>query len=288
MNEQQDSDWETFLADGIKLHSVVWDVVGNDLPEDLGRRLMAELARLGDPAERTEETADRVERLLHVRDGLLAAHHHRDRIEVIEREIVRALRDAYPSGREPGGTASVRMPVVAHEYIAYLFAARRTLDYLALGVSACFGRKVYSIKDLAKGIADATPRKIANQVAAECDGLPERFVDLLTEDKGRLSERDTAAHYAPIEPAYLLVVFFPDGRVGIELQDGGRGHLPGMDTLDPVRMTTDEPRLTASIDRRLDDLAEFCVRLVGLGVDAELGRLAAIAERDEVSKRDES
>lgn len=165
------------------------------------------------------------------------------------------------------------MPVVAHEYIAYLFAARRTLDYLALGVSGCLGRNVYSVKRLALGVADAKPRKIAEQVAAECDRLHERFADLLTEDKGRLSERDTAAHYAPIEPAYVLIVFFPDGRVGIELRDGGRGHLPGMDTLDPVRMTTDELRLTASIDRRLSDLADFCVRLVSLGVDAELARL---------------
>lgn len=74
MNDQQD-DWDTLLANGLQLHSLVWGIVGNDLPEDLGRCLMTEVNRLGDVSERTDESASRIERLLHIRDGLLAAYY---------------------------------------------------------------------------------------------------------------------------------------------------------------------------------------------------------------------
>ena len=269
--EDRDDD-ESLVADIETFLGATQGVVDNALPDDVEASISRTFDRLDSPIFWSEARAWRMAQLTHVQDGLLAAYYHRDRIETVERQIIQSLRDAYPKAPKRGGTASTRMPVISHEYIAYLLAARRTLDYLARGVSACFGRDVRRIKRLGTGLGDAKPVDVAARVRAECDAVASRFPDLLTNDKGRESERDTAAHTAPVEPASVRVVFFSDGRVGIEFQDGGRGHLPPLKTLDPERMATDELHLTASVDGRLKDVTAFCIDLMHLAVEAELSR----------------
>lgn len=263
------------LLHGLTLHDLLRTLVRNDLLQSTDRRFFAVLDRLGDPRQRSDQTNRRVERLLHIRDGLLAAQYHRDRIESIEREIVKRVREAAPAPWRPGSSASIRMPIVSHEYVAFLLACRRTLDYLARAVATCFARDTYRIKRLAPALADAGPPDLAAQAIRRCADLQSDFPDLLTQP-GNLSERDRAAHHWPVEPAYLLIVFFEDGRTGIELRDGGGGHLPTANTLDPDRMTRDEPLLTASLDARLDRLTSFCVDLTETAVEAELRRIAAV------------
>lgn len=133
---------------------------------------------------------------------------------------------------------------------------------------------MFSIKDLANDVAHGTPKDLAAEAAAISEGAVERFPELLTAP-GSLerSERDQAAHYRPIEPASVWVVFFHGGPVGIELQDAGHGTLPPIDTLDPKRMRRDEPLLTQAIDARLAELHEFCGELIDLAVRAEEHRL---------------
>jgi hypothetical protein len=263
------------LEHGLKLHALLWPLVGNDLPETTDRRFFGLLDGLGDPRERSTDTNRKVERLLHVRDGLLAAHYHRDGIERIEREIITRIRQSGPSLVRPGSTASLRMPIVGHEYVAFLLACRRTLDYLALGVATCFDGDTYRIKKLAAALGDARPTDLAMRVIDICGHVEANFPDLLS-GSGGLSERDRAAHYRPIEPAYLLIVFFRDGRIGIELQDGGAGHMPTASSLDPDRMTRDEPLLSASLDRRLERVTSFCLELIAVAVEAEQRRLDSL------------
>lgn len=159
----------------LKFFDIVWSVVGNELPGEVHDRVLGPLDRLGNPREQQEETIRRVQRTMDVYEGLLAAQYHRDNIKRIEVELVRTLREEYPEGSVlEGGGASARMPVVAHEYVAYLFAARRTLDYLAQAVSAFFGRRVFSIKDLAGDLVHGKPKNLAAEAAAISDDVVAR------------------------------------------------------------------------------------------------------------------
>jgi hypothetical protein len=144
---------------------LLWPVIGNSLPTDVSNALWRELDRLGTgvrvvgrdeiPSEATRKHSARLQ-LTH--QGLLAAYYHRDRIESIETEVIRRIRAAPPEILGPGATASGRMPVVGHEFVAYLLAARRTLDYLARGVGSCFNESsVYKITSLAPAVANLPP-----------------------------------------------------------------------------------------------------------------------------------
>lgn len=170
------------------------------------------------------------------------------------------------------------MPVVGHEYVAFLLAARRTLEYLARAVSSCFERDVYNIKKLGNALKDAKPHNLAAQVTHLCADVHDRFPYLLGDRAGRMSDRDRAAHYWPVEPASLLIVFFHDGRVGIELQDGGSGLLPNHGTLDPDRMTRDEPLLALALHAAGSALHTFAEGLLRVAVDAALWEPAPARE----------
>ena len=127
------------FAELTRLHDLIWPIIGHDLPEHVFRRLDATFDVLGPPETWTAETERRAGFLIHVFDGMDAAYYHRDRIESIEREIVATLRANYSAGTH-GQSASTRTPVISHEWIAYLNASRRTLDYAARAVSVCFRR----------------------------------------------------------------------------------------------------------------------------------------------------
>jgi hypothetical protein len=80
------------------------------------KRILGPIDRLSDPWDRSEESIRRTQRIINVHHGLLAAQYHGDNIEGIEDELVRRLREAYPEGSRPGGgSASLSMPVVAHQ-----------------------------------------------------------------------------------------------------------------------------------------------------------------------------
>lgn len=101
---------------------------------------------MGDPTAWPASTQKHSERLLLAYQDLLAAYYHRDHIERIASKILRAIRDASPAGLAADATSSMRMPIVGHEFVAYLLAARRTLDYLARSVASVFERPgVYKI-----------------------------------------------------------------------------------------------------------------------------------------------
>jgi hypothetical protein len=278
MPERDESDGaDQIIGRGLKFADQIWPLIGNDLPRDVDERIMNASDRLGSPEEWADETARRVGFVNYVYDGLLAAQYHRDNIERIERELVRRLREVYPEGSEPeGGSIAAVLPVVAHEYTAYVMAARRTLEYLAQALGEMFGvRRVFRIKHLGRRLVDdGEPKDLAAKAAALSETFRKRFPELVGPDGGGPpSDRDQAAHYSPIAPAHLSVVFFRGGQVGIELRDAGRRTLPPTETLDPERMSRDEPILKQAIDARLADLHEFCGDLIDLAIEAEEWRL---------------
>jgi hypothetical protein len=259
------------LADSRRILEVLWSVVGCEVPADVQQRLTGVLDLAGEPDTWAEETVRRMSFAIHVLDGIEAAYYHRDRIEEIERGIVRELRAASSGEGMEIRSFTARLPRIDHEWIAYLNAARRTLEFLARAVAECFGRNTDRIKKLAGALTDAEPLDLAREARALCEDLPARFPHLLAEGKGQ-SLRDRAAHKRPPSPAQLIVFFF-GGTVGIELQDIDAGQLERFDTLDLERMTRDEPRLTKVLDAQLDDLVTFCADLLTLAVRAELVRL---------------
>ena len=251
---------------------MLWPIIGTDLPTDVFRRVHATYDVLCEPEDQSEETQRRVGFLLHVADGLEATYYHRDRIEAIERDIVATIRGSFSQGPH-GQTSSTRTPKIGHEWIAYLNASRRTLEYLARAVAECFARNTSKIKSLAKTVAGATPTDLSAEVVSACANVERRFPHLLSETRGT-SLRDRTAHHAPLEPAWLLLVSLGD-KIGIELQDGGHGQLDDLKTLDMERMTRDEPRLAQALDAELAELTDFCVTLMSLATQAEAHRIAA-------------
>lgn len=263
---------EDDLQKATGMFELLWPAVGNFLPVDISKAFMREVGRLDGPAVQSEQTQKRRDRLMLTYQGLLAAYYHGDRIASIETDVIQRVRAAPVKEMLPrGGTASTRMPVLGHEFVAYLLAARRTLDYLARGVGSCFNQSsVYKITKLGSAVAHMPPRDLGARVAKETEDVIARFPHLLSEADGRLSDRDRVAHYWPIEPAYLLIVHFPDGGIGLELQDGGHNYLPTYQDLDLERMSHDEHPLTAAVESQLDQLTAFCIRLIAIAVDAAL------------------
>jgi hypothetical protein len=259
-----------FVMGGFQLFSAVWPIIGNEPPPDVHGAFRAELDRLGEPSSWSERTAERNERLLLSSEGLLAAYYHRDRVAGVERQVIEAIRALPPESLPPaGGSTTMRMPVLAHEFVAYLLAARRTLEYLARGVGACFDRpSVYKITKLASALGDAAPAELAAKAVTELDGISGRFPHLLGHE-GELSHRDRVAHYWPIEPAQLMVIHGHDGRIGIDLVDAGPKLLPEFD-FDWERMARDKCPLTEVLDLQLVELSSLCTRLLAIAVDAEI------------------
>ena len=258
-------------ADALRRHDLLWPIIGTDLPTEVFRRVDATYDVLGQPEGWSEETQRRVGFLLHVSDGLEAAHYHRDRIEAIERDIVATIRANFSEGPD-GQTSSSRTPKISHEWIAYLNASRRTLEYLARAVAECFARNTSKIKKLASTVDGAKPTDLSAEVVRECESVERRFPHLLSETQGT-SHRDRTAHHRPLEPAYLFVMFY-GGKIGIELQRAETEHLEELKTLDMERMTRDEPRLAQALDVELGELVEFCVTLMSLATPAEARRVA--------------
>ena len=219
-------------SDDPRPFELLWPLVGNDLPRHIDTTFFAHLDRLDAPSTRSEVIHVHAERLLLTYRGLLAVYYHRDRIESLETAVVQRVR-ASPDLLATGQTSSMRMPVLGHEFVAYLLAARRTLDYVARGVAACFNQyTVYKIKNLASALRGLPPADLNEKAVAQCVDVVDRFPHLLSEE-GRHSDRDVAAHYWPIEPASLLIVNFTDGSIGLEFVDGAVTTCPPTTTWTP-------------------------------------------------------
>jgi hypothetical protein len=257
------------FAEMARLQKLLWPIIGHELPREVFQRLDAPWDLVGPPETWSPERERRMGFATHVFDGLEAAFYHRDRIESIERALVKTLRAEY-SGGPNGQSASARTPTISHEWVAYLNASRRTLEYLARAVAECFARNTDKIKRLASTVSGAEPQDLSTSVAAACGDVIDRFSHLVGSTKGE-SVRDQAAHRRPMEPAFLFVLFY-DGQVGIELHDGNAGQLEPFHTLDMARLTLDHPRLTQVLDAQLDDLVAFCVELLTLAIQAESRR----------------
>lgn len=142
--------------------------------------------------------------LTNIPDGLGASYYHLSNIEAIERGVT-ALAVTHRHLWQPGqGVAGGNTARLDYEYQAFLFALRRTLEYLAKSVCAFFKQRHKSIKKVADTIKTAEPSDIRERVLATLkaglDGLP----SVLSLGPKR-SPRDRLAHWETFDAGVLNI-----------------------------------------------------------------------------------
>ncbi|HEX4033582.1 MAG TPA: hypothetical protein VHX66_03980 [Solirubrobacteraceae bacterium] len=244
-----------------RLRAMLGPLIGVEHPQSFENCFLAMLAPFQDASRACDEGRRRNDLVVNVWEGMLAVRYHRNAVERIELETIRRVLDEFtPPWEGPETSISIKMSTLGFEYVAYLNAARRTLDYLARGVAACFSRQGGSIKALAKTLTDAEPRGLAEEVRTACAGVVERFPHLLSARDGK-SPRDRAAHRSPVEAASLLVVLGPNG-IGMALQDGEIGHLAPASQIAISGATPGQPQLTSVLDAQIRELEDFVLEVL--------------------------
>jgi hypothetical protein len=146
----------------------------------------------------------------HVQEGLIAAYYHADVVRTLEERILKAAEHHRADlVRYPGSTMGLRSRPLAYEYQAFLFAERRTLDYLAVAAAAFFrGAECHSIKDLRKAIAGKEPIEIGNRLGQRLEAELTRFS---LSGNGYRSPRDRLAHWEAVDAGVFNFIAHPDG-----------------------------------------------------------------------------
>ena len=172
------------------------------LPEDIDGhfRRFFELLQSHPPVE---ENAQRtVQRTHDIREGVRAAVYHQRNVEKSERAIVPVCQAAYrqcPPATKPM-TMSFGAPGLTAEYHAFLFALRRSFEYLNGALIVYFGRQSKSFRKLPQRLNGAEPTGVASLLAKKVQDALHDFEDVLGRPDAR-APRDRVAHWRPEEPA---------------------------------------------------------------------------------------
>lgn len=251
-------------------HFALERIAGESLDAETSERALKAIRSLPEQAGRTTRQARFAGAALHVFSGLDAARYHADRLALIERELLQAMHDHYEwMGELSDHTVSARVPRLDHEYIAFLNAGRRTLEYVSRSVGHGFGIRTGSIRKLAKGVSDLAPVGVSKAVADACGRLTDDFAELVSREEKR-SARDIAAHHTHVEPAWLSV-FVVHGQVYIELTGAEPGPMRDPDpdgTISLARMRTDPNLLSRPVNAAFDRLVDLSTELLDLGAEA--------------------
>ena len=234
-----------------RLRNALVPFIGVELPGDFQNRFLNVIEPLQEAARVSDSSRRCNDRIVNVWEGMLAVHYHRNEVERIERETIDRVRAEFGERwLGPETHISIKMSTLGIANVAYLMAARSTLEYLAVAVAVCFGAQSSNIKDLPKTVKSCHPRELAEEVAEACEGLRSRFAHLLSDENRRKSPRDYAAHLGPINVPGLSVGLAADG-IHATL-DGREGQ-----------------RLIDAMDRQITDLEHFVLELLRLAVNAE-------------------
>jgi hypothetical protein len=207
--------------------------------------------------------------LMHVRHGLNAAHYHHGRLALIESELISIIRQNTEvfTHKMPEGfgqmTTGLSCQPLSFEYQAFLFAERRTLEYLAVAVAKFFVCECHRIRRLDKAIRGAEPQDRGDRVIVRLDRELAAFG--LARDERR-SARDRVAHWEAVEAGVWNVTAFNEDRIVIFLA-ADEAELPGMKTRYPLDQAQ-QPTLREALDARLERLTNFI-----LGMYEDLGLL---------------
>lgn len=193
-----------------------------------------------------------------VQNAIAAGYYHQRRIQAIEVEVVRTITQAIdqlpPVAKS---NTSVRTMTLSFEYQAFLFAFRRTFDYLAAGLLGAFGLPApRNIADTARDLAKADLRYQASVPAmrAKLIEVHCRFENALAMQ----SPRNRTAHHRPIEAGNLRFWLERGMPVRIGLEEGGEDL--------PMRMApgTSGESLAVTLERQLTSLGDSVFELLDL------------------------
>lgn len=213
------------LALNTLVYEPLRDVIAVGLPDVSAKRFQrfrdaVDNETLGSQARNTWETID------DLREGLTAAIYHQRNVLRLEQEIVEVCRTAYANASfslaENPVTMAVGAQRLTYEYHAFLFAIRRTLEYLARGLAAYFGRSSKSFRRIPKTLEGALPKGPATAIASKSTAAISNLEDILGRGDARAA-RDRIAHTRPEEPGVLNIIFSPGGEVGVHLVAGAEG-----------------------------------------------------------------
>lgn len=126
-----------------------------------------------------------------------AVQYHLDRITEIESAVHEYLSHHDLSNIPPGTTQAIgNTQKLDVEYHAFVFAYRRTLEYFAAGISACFKSDCNSFKDLPNILRrPKSPEAIATPILALVAEHKHRFSFVLSDGDAHRSVRDRISHY---------------------------------------------------------------------------------------------
>jgi hypothetical protein len=237
-------------------------LVAVPLPDDMDARFRRffELLQSHPPVDKTAQRT--VQRVHDVREGIRAAVYHQRNVESLECAIVPVCQAAYSQG--PPVTKPITMsfgaPGMTAEYHAFLFALRRSFEYLNGALIVYFGRGSKSFRQLPKALNGAEPSEVAEALAEKTQNALRDFEDVFGEGDTkarRKAPRDRVAHQTPEVPAVINVEFKPSGEVCLRMVDGAES-LPFPAAIDPA-----QPQLSALLTQRIDRLGQLVFELLG-------------------------
>lgn len=128
------------------------------------------------------------------RSAYVGAIYHLDRVRTIEMKV-REILSGYDfhSALPKGSSAAIgRCRQADFEYQAFIFAYRRSLEYLAWGLSTYFAAETDSFKKFGR-VGTWKPEPVAQAMAASYSRHIDKFEFALSAERGR-SVRDRLAH----------------------------------------------------------------------------------------------
>ena len=242
-----DGDWkpdDEMLARSALARAVLHEVGGLDLPSQLEERLKAanmcvvpdaqheHLVRLKPAKKGRPDWFGRLDsRRGSVHESLASTYYHLVRISQIEAGIREAVATRVPP--MDGWTMGFPSRQLTAEYQAFVFALRRTADYLAGVVAAFFKTDGHRIRGIADTIKDKEPADYAAAVATALDNALRDLPGLLTDDDG-VSVRDRLAHFEHVDAGMFHARWGFHGKdFEIHLFAGGE-QLPGWEGPNPL------------------------------------------------------
>jgi len=156
-----------------------------------------------------------------VQEGLTASYYHLLNIESIENEMIAiASKEIQNIDLKNGGISGGNTSKLNYEYQAFVFALRRTLEYLASSISSFFKCEGNRIRHVEKMIKGREPKEINEKISKIVSKAIVQLADILPSNDDGLSVRDTLAHWKAVD-AGIFNISEHDDEIIITLVGGG-------------------------------------------------------------------
>ncbi|MGD0955062.1 MAG: hypothetical protein ABR985_22200 [Methanotrichaceae archaeon] len=212
----------------ISLEDAIKEVAGFDVPEDIEKRLLHLGLLLNADTDILRDLNDfwlnRFRNVVSVEKGLAACYYHFDNISSIENAVISQALDKAVGNKSKSHIFAINIEKTERldfEYQAFILSLRRTVEYLAISISAFFKREVYSIRRLSDAIKESKPIEIREKLILVLDETLKNMPELVSPKGGRSALRDTIAHKFPIGAGELNIFYLPDGKITVSFVGSG-------------------------------------------------------------------